>query len=111
MKVFSRLWADEAGFILSSESVLIATVVVIGLLGGLTSVRDQVVQELGDVGAAIAALNQSYSFSAITAHQASTAGSSFEDMRDDCDTTLDNSGEPPLCISVSGGATKEANNP
>jgi hypothetical protein len=48
-----------------------ATIACIGLIVGLVSYRDAIMQELADTGAAINALNQSYSF-AILAN--STAG-------------------------------------
>ena len=48
MKLFVSLWNDEAGFIVSSELILISALVVLGLLVGLATIRDQVVQELGD---------------------------------------------------------------
>ena len=70
-----KLWNDEAGFIVSAELVLIATILVLGMIVGLVSVRDQVVQELGDIALAFGVINQSYSFSGITGHTSSTAGS------------------------------------
>ncbi len=69
-----KLWNDEAGFIVSAELVLIATILVLGMIVGLVSVRDQVVQELGDIALAFGRINQSYSFSGITGHTSSTAG-------------------------------------
>jgi Flp pilus assembly pilin Flp len=84
-----RLWRDQAGFVVSTELVLIATIVVIGLISGLTSVRDQVVNELADVADAISEIDQSFSFGGITAHCGSTAGSEFFDVADYCDDTGD----------------------
>lgn len=96
----SRLWRDEAGFVVSAELVLVATITVLGMIVGLASVRDQVVQELGDVAAAIASANQSYSWSAVTGHSSSIAGSFFIDVADFCDTTKNASGAPPECLSI-----------
>ena len=86
-----KLMNDEAGFIVSAELVLIFTLVFCGVAVGMTTVRDALVQELGDVAEAIGALNQSYSFNSIsapdaanTAH-ASCSGSGFADQADDCD--------------------------
>ncbi|MFO0902752.1 MAG: hypothetical protein U0939_07115 [Pirellulales bacterium] len=56
-----RLWRDERAFVVSSELILISTIAVIGLIVGLATYRDALVQELGDTGAAIGAVNQSYS--------------------------------------------------
>ena len=97
----SRVWNDEAGFVVSSELVLIGTILVIGLVSGLTSLRDQVVQELGDLALAIASINQSYSYSAITGHSGSSAGSIFQDNLDYCDG-LDPSTSEPACIEING---------
>jgi Flp pilus assembly pilin Flp len=62
MKLLAKLWADEAGFIISAEMCLIATIVVIGLIVGLCTLRNQIVQELIAVGEAIGSLNTSYGF-------------------------------------------------
>ena len=60
----------------------------------MTTVRDSLVQELGDVAEAIGALNQSYSFNSIAAPDATAGnttphaacgGSGFADQKDDCD--------------------------
>ncbi|MFP6657192.1 MAG: hypothetical protein VB853_03360 [Pirellulales bacterium] len=101
MYLLKRLWSDNVGVVVSAELILIATILVIGMIVGLTSVRDQVVQELGDVAAAIASANQSYSFSGATGHHSSTAGSQFADLADDCDGT-DTAGAPSSCIDVCG---------
>ena len=58
MKLLRKLWKDEAGFIISAELVLVATMLVIGMIVGLTVLRNQVVQELGDLGAALGMISQ-----------------------------------------------------
>lgn len=103
---------DDAGFVISAEIVLVATVVVIGMIVGLTTVRDQVVQELGDVAVHFAALNQSYSFSGVTGHHSSSSGTSTIDRQDDCDgiPTIgpdDNAGSAPACIHLTIAAAAE----
>jgi uncharacterized membrane protein YkgB len=87
MKLFSRLWTDEAGFIISAELVLVATIVVIGLIIGLVMVRNQVVQELADVAQAIGSLSQTYCFPGLwVAHHAVAVvdGSCYIDVKDWC---------------------------
>jgi Flp pilus assembly pilin Flp len=107
MKMFSQLWNDEAGFVVSTELALIATILVIGMVVGLTSIRDQIVQELADIGGMISQLNQSYSFSAITGHHSSTAGSFGVDLVDSCDVSCgDASGVGALCVDVCGTAAR-----
>ena len=58
--LLSRLWDDDRAVVVSMELILIATIVVIGLIVGLATYRDSIVNELGDAGIAISALNQSY---------------------------------------------------
>lgn len=87
-----QLLRDEAGFIVSAELVLIATILVIGLIVGLSEVQHAVVSELNDVGDAIGKLNQSYLFSGFSKRSqakggvsAFTRGSAFSDQVDECD--------------------------
>ena len=101
MKVLMQLWRDDLGFVVSAELVLIGTILVIGMIVGLASVRDQVVQELGDLALAIGQINQSYSFSGITGHTSSVAGSAFVDTLDFCDDAAEQTpGQPPACIAI-----------
>jgi len=100
MNMLSNFWNDEAGFVVSSELVLIGTILVLGVVVGLATVRDQVVQELGDLALAISNINQSYSFSGVTGHTSSTAGSLFIDELDFCDANTDPVANEPACISV-----------
>jgi len=102
MRVLTQLWRDEQGFVVSAELVLIGTILVIGMIVGLATVRDQVIQELADVAMAISQVNQSYSFSGITGHTSSVAGSAFTDTTDFCDAEALTQGlnEPPACIAI-----------
>lgn len=99
----SQLWKDEAAFVVSTDLVLISCILVLGMMVGLVSLRDQVVQELGDVGAAIAVLQQTYTWSAVTGHTASVAGSRMLDTTDFCDEVPDDPGFEPICIDVVSG--------
>lgn len=83
---------DEAGFIVSAELVLVATIVVIGLIVGLSEIQHAVVSELNDVADAIGSLNQSYAFTGFSAAKtfggglkSFTRGSIFVDQTDECD--------------------------
>lgn len=98
--LLSRFWRDEAGFVISSELVLVATILVIGLIAGLTAVRDGVVQELGDVGQAIGAVSQSYSYDGVFGHTGASAGSSFQDQLDFCDRPAPVSNTAPACMQL-----------
>ena len=74
----------EAGFIVSAELVLIATILVIGLIVGMVAIRDQVTAEMKDVAEAIGSLDQSYTFNGIVYNPslAQVAGSVFSDSVD-----------------------------
>ena len=82
-----RLWNEETGAIISAEIVLIMTILVIGVLVGLKSLRDSVVTELADIAQALANLDQSFSFSGVLGHAAFTGGGFFFDHLDFCDST------------------------
>ena len=104
----SQLWKDELGFVVSTDLVLVSCILVLGLMVGLTSLRDQVVQELGDVGAAVAVLQQGYSWSGVTGHTSSTTGSGMTDTTDFCDEGADLlPGFEPLGIWVTVDAPPE----
>jgi Flp pilus assembly pilin Flp len=89
--MLKMLLNDEAGFIISAELVLVATLLVIGMIVGLSEVQHAVVSELNDVADAIGELNQAYSFSGFHKRDnrgcfhAATYGSNFADTTDDCD--------------------------
>ena len=63
LNLFTALYRDDAGFIVSAELVLVATILVIGLVVGLSVVSAGVNSELQDVGSAFGSVNQSYGFS------------------------------------------------
>jgi len=107
MQLINRFWNDEAGFVVSSELILIATILVIAMLTGLVTVRDAVVQELGDIGNAIGLINQSYSYSGVTGHNSSVSGSVFADLPDQCeDNQADNAAnQEPQCMNVEVAAS------
>lgn len=104
-----RLWNEEAGAIISAEIMLVATILVLGVIVGLKSVRDSAVTELADVGQAISNINQSYCFSGVTGHGAHGGGSGhFQDSGDFCDTNgTPYGGQESKCVSVAGYAHGE----
>ena len=103
-----NLWNDEAGFIISAELVLIATILVIGMIAGLASARDAAITELADLGGAIGSANQSFVFGGAVGHNSNTAGSGFADLLDFCDTTSDTSnGGNSRCLSIGTTGTAE----
>ena len=115
MVLFAQFWKSEEGFLVSSELILLATMLILGMITGLDTVRDQVVQELGDVGDAISEISQSYSYSGLTAHSASTAGTAFEDLHDYCEVgNAAPSGDQvaanfPQCLATIAGLSENDN--
>jgi Flp pilus assembly pilin Flp len=59
MTSISRLWKEEDG-VLAFEWVLLLTLLVIGIVGGVTAARDAIIDELGDAAEAMLALDQTY---------------------------------------------------
>jgi hypothetical protein len=105
--MMKKLWNDEVGAIISAELVLVMTIVGIGMITGLASVRDAVIEELADVGAAIGSVDQSYSVGNVVAHSAATAGSGFNDAPDFCDNSS-TSGANSRCLAITGPVTISA---
>ncbi len=94
-KIFHNLLQDETGFVISAELILVATLLVLGMIVGLSEVQHAVTQELNDVGDAVGTLNQSYCYSGFSARKyysstnavkAATRGSIFYDSQDTCDS-------------------------
>lgn len=88
-QLLSRLWSDDAGFVVSTELVLVATLLVVGVTIGQVTLRDTVIAELADTSDMINNINQSYSYSSVTGHSSSVAGSSMNDVQDFCETGTD----------------------
>ena len=107
--LFNRLWVEDAGAVVSAEVMLVATVLVLGVIVGLKSVRDSVVTELADVAQAIANVSQSYCYSGVTGHSARSGGGHFNDEADFCDNNSDWGKQESKCVSVAAQAFGESN--
>lgn len=110
MNLVNQLLNDEAGFVVSSELVLIGTILVIGMITGLTTLRDGVIQELVDLSRAIGSVQQTYQYNTVTAHTSSTNGSTFTDKNDYCEAAGPDTGNlEPGCLILRGlAANNEA---
>lgn len=85
-----QLWNDEAGFIVSAELILVATIGVLSMVVGLTEVSSAINQELEDVASAFGSINQSFRYQGLCdSSKAQSSGSSFDDHVDDCDSEYD----------------------
>lgn len=74
-----QLWRDDRGALIATEWVFIVTILVIGLVVGLKSVQQAVVNELEEVASAIGAVSQSYSFGGTSGCCSYAYGSSYRD--------------------------------
>ncbi len=91
-----NFYNDEAGFVVSTELVLVCTVTVLSLCVGLHEVSNGVNHELEDLGCAFGSLNQSFCMQGFTNNKGSTSsGHCFTDHVDQCDTHNDIQGCAP----------------
>jgi Flp pilus assembly pilin Flp len=70
-----RLWSDDHGALESIEFLLIATILILGLVVGLTALRNAITTEFEETANAILALSQGYSVSGLSGAGASVDGS------------------------------------
>jgi hypothetical protein len=83
VKSLRKFLRFEDGFILSSESLLLGTIVVVGLLVGIVSIRDSVLLEYDDFSEAIGLLNQSFSYAGVSDASGVTEGGLLDDTADE----------------------------
>ena len=92
MNIFNTLRNDEHGFIVSAELVLIGTILVLGMIVGLTELSYGINEELEDLGSAIGGVNQTYYYNQVSGHRSAVVGSVFLDYADECDSESNISG-------------------
>jgi hypothetical protein len=99
MKFRKQLWTNECGFVNAAAYMFVVTILLIGMVAGLTSFRDQLVQELGDLAVGLENIDQSYSF------EINGTISEYEDPDGPEDVACD----PPGGISLMQPPTAESN--
>ncbi len=93
--VARQLWRDTRGQISLAMLVLLVSIVCLGSIVGLATVRDYVVQEFGDAAVAIDSLDQSYSVEIVINGNPPV----YEAQYDDPGPSLtDPAGAPPACL-------------
>lgn len=89
--LLAKFFRDESGFIDAAHYLLMVTLISIGVIAGLSAIRDSVVQELGDFALGLENLDHSYtvncSFGTFGYIDAELGGN-------------DVAGEPPGCIEI-----------
>jgi hypothetical protein len=78
-KLLAQLWSDDCGALIATEFLFVATILVIGIVVGLATVRDAVNVELAELANAILALSQGYTVSGLSGCTASVDGSQATD--------------------------------
>ena len=77
--MLSQLWNDDAGYIISTEMLLIFVILVLGLIAGLANLRMAIVNELTESGLALLNLSQSYTIAGLTGCSGSSGASGMTD--------------------------------
>jgi hypothetical protein len=60
MNLLKKLWRDRRGEVTASATILLYSVLAIGAITGLVVLRNQIVQEFGDLAVAMRNLDQSF---------------------------------------------------
>ena len=82
MNMFVCLWQDDRGAVIATEYLFVITILVIGLVIGLTGLRSAINAELTELGNAILALSQGFSANGQTSNGGSLDGSQVIDTPD-----------------------------
>lgn len=99
MRTINRLWNDQAGAIVSAEIMLVGTLLVIGVIVGLKSVRDSVVTELADIAQALDNTSQSYWYNGYQNNYGGSTSSSYNDA-----AYQSSYGSGAACVNTAAGA-------
>jgi Flp pilus assembly pilin Flp len=89
MNLITALRNDENGFVVSAELVLVGTILVLGMIVGLSELSFNVNQELEDLGSAVGGINQTYYYTMARGQKGESVGSTFLDFQDECDNVCD----------------------
>lgn len=77
--MLKQLWNDDAGYIISTEMLLIFVILVLGLIAGLANLRMALVNELTESGLALLNLSQSYTIAGLSGCSGSSGASGVTD--------------------------------
>jgi hypothetical protein len=78
--MLKKLWSDDQGALIAIEFLFVATILIIGIVVGLTAVRNAVAAELTELANAILALSQGYTIGGLTGCCSSVDGSQAIDI-------------------------------
>ena len=77
-----QIWKEDEG-VLTFEWILLVTLLTIGIVSGLTTARDAIIDELGDVAEAMLSTDQSYTIDhplVVTVHTAQDLGTDSQSV-------------------------------
>jgi Flp pilus assembly pilin Flp len=61
--MFRRLWADDEGAVISTELVLVLSILIFGIIPGLVALRNSIIAALGNIGDTLVELVPSFTYS------------------------------------------------
>jgi Flp pilus assembly pilin Flp len=61
--LFRRLWADDNGAVISTELVLVLSILIFGIIPGLVALRNSIIASLGNIGDTLVELVPSFTYS------------------------------------------------
>ncbi len=99
-QLMRKLWRDDCGALISTEFLFVATILVIGLVVGLTAVRSAINAELTQFGNAVLALSQGFAISGQSGSAAQTDGSQGIDQPSQLQAPVLTPPANPVIISV-----------
>jgi hypothetical protein len=99
-QLLRKLWQDDCGALISSEFLFVATILVIGVIVGLTAVRSALNAELTQLGNAFLALSQGFTISGQSGSGGQTDGSAAIDTPSTLQSPVLIPPSQPVIISV-----------
>ncbi|QDT42254.1 hypothetical protein Pan241w_23360 [Gimesia alba] len=90
MRIARQFWNEESGSISPFATVLMMTILVLGIIPGIATLRDHIVQKFGDMAVALESIDQSYSMT--------VNGVTSEYV--DTNSLTDPVGEAPACLDL-----------
>lgn len=99
-RIWTRIWKDQRGAIPAVSALLLYTILILGVTVGLVTLRNQIVQEFGDLSVALDHLDQSWEVQ----YSWETTSRKYVDLGPDL---TDPDGSEPAGISVREPAVPE----
>jgi hypothetical protein len=93
MNLFKNLWTDEAGVVLTAETVMLGTVGVLAMTAGVGAMSSAMNEEMADVSRAFRSFDQSFQ---VTGYRVDTSGN-------DSSSHTDRSESAALAMKVGSG--------